>query len=1041
MRIRIGITFALAVAGLLAASCMRLEYKEDIKPAENVFRASFEEAGSVSKTYMDSDHKLLWTKDDRISIFRGNTYNQQYRYKGETGENSAVFEVVSQDFYTGNDISANFSVYPYMESTRISNDELITLELPAVQHYLPGSFGPGANTMVAVTGGTDDSYLPFKNLCGFVVVKLYGEGTVTSISFKGNDGEKISGPATVRATHASVPEVVMQDEAAASITLDCGEGVTLGTTPETATEFWFCIPPVTFSKGFTVTAANDKGWTMVKSTSASRTVVRNVWSSMAALEAKFDTPAGGTIPPDDEIWYVSRDNKLIQGYQLTKGSQPFDRAIISHTYENGLGVMKFDGPVGALNADALRSLSILGRALTKLYLPNSIASIGDRALAGQVLEEFRVPDNLQTLSYNAFGMAKIGRFTGEHTFDDGRGILLDGVLCALNYDEECEELVIPASVEAIGPCLLNTGFVDYCLRPNMKYLTVSEGVSILNSNAFQFCKALKTVTLPRSLRRVDFDVFKDCPNIEEFAGNSLFVSDDGKCFLVALNVKGNVEFAIQQVAMAGMPDEYVTQKGPVEICRYAFEGVPNLKTVVVNDDVIYIDEGSFSSLPKLEAIILPANLETISGDCFKESGKLKTIYFRSIIPPSSVNGNLTLASYDGLKVYVPEQSLQQYKTSSGLSALKEYMEGIKYDDIQGDQPDYVSSDYSSDGVVRTLQTATEGNGVDLVLMGDAFSDRQIADGTYDKIMQKAVDAFFSEEPYKTFKSFFNVNVVYAVSATEGYKYSGQVFSTGHGEGTRVFGDNDRVFDYAGYAISESRINDAVIIVMMNEDAYAGTCYMYHLPDGDYGRGPSIAYFPTSSNTSTFNGLVSHEAGGHGFSKLADEYAYESMGTIPESVISDRKQMEPYGWWKNVDFTSDQSKVKWSKFLKDPRYAGQGLGCYEGGLTYWRGVWRPTDASIMRYNTGGYNAPCREAIWLRINKLAYGRSWTYNYEDFVKYDAVNLTPKAKATNEAKVLEAESARHGLPFQPLHEPVVINRDWRDAARGTGVSLRTGR
>ena len=50
---------------------------------------------------------------------------------------------------------------------------------------------------------------------------------------------------------------------------------------------------------------------------------------------------------------------------------------------------------------------------------------------------------------------------------------------------------------------------------------------------------------------------------------------------------------------------------------------------------------------------------------------------------------------------------------------------------------------------------------------------------------------------------------------------------------------------------------------------------------------------------------------------------------------------------------------------------------------------------MRYNTGGFNAPSRYAIWYRIGKLAYGESWKGSYEDFVAYDQVNRTPAAAA----------------------------------------------
>ena len=36
----------------------------------------------------------------------------------------------------------------------------------------------------------------------------------------------------------------------------------------------------------------------------------------------------------------------------------------------------------------------------------------------------------------------------------------------------------------------------------------------------------------------------------------------------------------------------------------------------------------------------------------------------------------------------------------------------------------------------------------------------------------------------------------------------------------------------------------------------------------------------------------------------------------------------------------------------------------------------------------FNAPSREAAYIRIHKLAYGSSWEYDYEEFVKYDAIN-----------------------------------------------------
>lgn len=379
----------------------------------------------------------------------------------------------------------------------------------------------------------------------------------------------------------------------------------------------------------------------------------------------------------------------------------------------------------------------------------------------------------------------------------------------------------------------------------------------------------------------------------------------------------------------------------------------------------------------------------------------------------------------------PAESINMYDDDSayianGYEMTKLLMPGVT-------ETYYESTDYSRDGEVKTLQTATKGKGIDIVLMGDAYSDRLIADGTYDKVMNTAMEKFFLEEPYKSYRDHFNVYSVKSVSANEVYTdETSTTFACFFGDGTYVGGNDQRVFSYAQKAIGEERIDDALIIVMLNSRKYAGTCWMYYNYTGDWGNGSSISYFPIGVDDDALAQVLHHEAGGHGFSKLADEYAYEHMGGIPRDEMTDRGKMMKYGWWKNVDFTSNLQRIKWSHFLSDERYAGEGLGAYEGGFTYWTGVWRPTENSIMRYNTGGFNAPSREAIYYRINKLAYGADWEYDYEEFVEYDAINR----KSASGAVV----PYRLDIPvdFTPLHPPVVVKSSWREAKNNAPVKTK---
>jgi hypothetical protein len=268
--------------------------------------------------------------------------------------------------------------------------------------------------------------------------------------------------------------------------------------------------------------------------------------------------------------------------------------------------------------------------------------------------------------------------------------------------------------------------------------------------------------------------------------------------------------------------------------------------------------------------------------------------------------------------------------------------------------------------------------------------------------------------------------VYAVSKNEVYvDGSSTALECSLAENsTDVRGNDIQAMNYASKAIGLDRMLNATIVVAINKRVYAGTCYMYYptTVNTDWADGTSISYVPIGEDDENFGYVLHHEAAGHGFAKLADEYAYEYMGNIDDhSKMHLMDQYAFYGWWKNVDVTGDPAQVKWKKFLQDTRYANEGLGVFEGGYTYWKGVWRPSETSIMVYNTGEFNAPSREAIYYRIHKLAYGPDWEYDYEKFVEYDAINRNkPQTKAP---LVLDPQKN-----FRPTAPPVVVKMDLRE-------------
>ena len=566
--------------------------------------------------------------------------------------------------------------------------------------------------------------------------------------------------------------------------------------------------------------------------------------------------------------------------------------------------------------------------------------------------------------------------------------------------------------------------VVFASGANITEYSIPEGIESVESYAFYYATSLKKLNFPSSIKTIySAHAFEGTVNIETITGNN--VAEDNRSLII--------DSTLIMLA-GGNLYEYTTPKGVKRLGDQVLGFKDDIVKYVISDEVTEIDGMGyiFNQCPNLETVTLSARLTYLGYDPFSNefwaTPKLKNVYCRAPIPPS-VSYNLMGDSryqFDDLKIYVPQESLEAYQYSHKWSYYKDYLRSYDYGDLSEFYPEtHVSTDYSQDGKVITLQTATKGKGIDIVLMGDAYSDRQIADGTYRTDMENLYNNLFIEEPYKSFKDHFNVFYVNVVSATEGYEYGNTALDGFFGGGTLVGGNDNAVVQYALKAISEEKMDEALLVVAMNSDNYAGTCYMYN-PEGgsDYGSGVSVSYFPKGGDAGTFAQLIHHEACGHGFAKLADEYAYEDMGAVSSDYVAQTKsQQNNWGWWKNVDFTNDPAQVRWAKFLEDSRYANDGLGVFEGGLTYWNGVWRPTENSIMRYNTGGFNAPSREAIYYRIHKLAYGTEWVYDYEKFVEYDALSRDASTAAST-----KSPSVVH---YKPLHPPVVHNKSWRDAKK----------
>ncbi len=580
--------YFIALCILLLAGCTKADVDTAGQPKINAQKFYAEFAEEETRTFVDEKVRLLWTKGDLQTIFT-TTLNKKYQFDGETGDNSGTFsEVATSQFGTGNSVSANYAVYPYSSSNKLSNDEVLTLSLPATQKYAENTFGQDANTMVAVTSGPNDYFLPFKNVGGFLRLRLYGKFVkVKSIELRGNNNEKIAGRATVVAKYSQSPVLEMSGDATETITLDCGEGVTLGATEETAKDFWIVVPPTTFTNGFTVTITDTAGATMEKSTTKSYTVERNVLKSMTAFEVKTaETP----IPPDNEIWYATSDGTVCDINRET----PFDANVVSNTYHNGHGIITFDAPVTRINRYTFNGPF----ALTELYLPDCIEYLGYYAISYNKLSTLRIPKNLKQVETGGLFNLDLYSFSGEQVSEDGKCVIIDGVLCGF-APKGIKEYTIPKGVKTIGGGVFPGSEIENIHFP--------EGLETIDAYAFQSCRRLKSVTLPSSLKELGPYAFNFCTSIDGFYGNPAFHTEDNKCLIMhsQQSIPGPW---ISRFVGYGL-SEYTIPDGIVSIDYYAFDS-DDLIRVTIPNSVVSVCSPAFSYCSNLEEYMVPMCLTT-----------------------------------------------------------------------------------------------------------------------------------------------------------------------------------------------------------------------------------------------------------------------------------------------------------------------------------------------------------------------------------------------------------------------------------------------
>lgn len=1033
---------------MLVGAC-KSPYKEPDVPEA----AEYNKIKVRTESFSPGNIHFYWTANDSLAVYTS-AHASAEPFHLTAGLAS------TEGHFTGKTAGSPLvALYPYSSrSGEPYNGSELTFYVPNAQTYSVN--GPASVPMIAVGDGSE---LTAYNLCGLLQLRLKGNDHVKNIFLKAKSKLPLSGNARVSTAFTGAPELKLSSDGGKTVFLSC-PGTALK--DQEPTSFYLAVPPGSYRGGFTIEVVTYTQ-TAVFEWEEDVTVERAKVVSAPIYTCASQEGSSPENLPGNQIWYKTAD-----GLPAPVGKGTVNANVISNVYDDGWGKLVFDSPVRHIFKEGFSHLR-----LTDIRLPDCVEVIGEEAFYANPLTEFRTPASLIQVDRDAFASCKhLTRFYGDWASADESSIILkDGKLVAyasglvngtvtipegavsladnlFGLDLNMREVLLPEGLETIGEftfqlqsmlervvfssTVTTVGRHAFAFCPNLssfegpngmirdgRSLVDSEGWLVavagkgitdyvapadankLFSGAFSGMYHLKSITFSTPLENFYSDAISECPNLEFFYGSGTSEDHHGIVF--------EGDYLVKTTPI--LPEEYTVPDSIRRIFWSVFENNTSTRSLIIPDAVYSIGHFCFRGMKNLEILQLPASLKELGGQAFRQCEKLQHLYLRSYAPPLYPKDDKdSYFGHSGLNIHVPYGTETYYYNAAGWRDYAPYIHGYGYKDLP--EPEiYHSTDFSEDGKVNTLQKATEGQGINLVLMGDAFSDRQFRNDIYGHVMQQMADAFLSEEPYASYRHLFNVYAVNVVSPAEGYaEDGGQALGTRFAGGTEVEGDDRTCLDYALKAVPEADLDNTVIVVAMNSTSYGGTCKMFMPATGEGdGAGTGIAYVPLGPNESIFAQVVRHEAAGHAFAKLADEYS-GIEGSIPAAEKKKYADRMALGWFRNVDFTGDRTAVKWAHFLNDSRYAQGQTGCFEGGLNYTQGVWRPSSVSIMRNNDDGFNAPSREAIWYRIHRIAYGSAWEYSFEAFAEYDAKNRTTKAPKP------------HGEALPALPAPTLVPYSW---------------
>ena len=623
-----------------------------------------------------------------------------------------------------------------------------------------------------------------------------------------------------------------------------------------------------------------------------------------------------------------------------------------------------------------------------LFIPDKIRTIKGWTFWGSSFSGHLDLNNVVEIDHGAFFSCG---FSGQLVLNDDITIIPADAFSGNHFID----LRLPASLKRID-------YGAFAFNLFMEPIIFPEGCVIIGEGAFSSCPFIPEVVFPSTLQTIQSGAFSNCIGIVRMTSNAI---EAPQAFPGAFDGVGKDNLTLEVPAQS--ITRYQTSDGWSDFKRISAHYDFSLSRRMYRALNASSSRRLLLRVPSGHDWSIESKPDWVSVSPDHGTGNAEVTVTVSEMPRTS-------ETFDS--EYWKNGAYQETQTYTGRSGEVVFLLNEKdyRFTLAVEQYDY---EYG-DGESIQLQAASRGDGIDLVFLGDGYDARDIADGTYLQNVQEAISHFFAVEPYATYKDYFSAHIVFARSEESGLEGINTIVENKFGSYLPARLAVQRLDDAFTYAKKApiGPLNESLVVLLVNSSVYEGITYMYS-------DGSALAACPVSTHAYPFDfrGIVQHEAGGHGFGKLGDEYIYHNtyieacpycVGDMSVPV----RYAKSLGWYRNLELTGDWNQVGWSHLIFHPAYSDM-VDVYEGGFMHARHIWRSEPTSCMNNNIPYFSAISRQAIVERIMDYA---GETFTLDKFYTQDKRTVGPATRSGMDI----SEYTLPDIPFPGhRHGPVILD------------------